>query len=453
MENNEQTNPRRLDVKKLPQLPPPAKKIANDPARAVDRVADLKTQAVTATTLSDLLGLPGMRVVQFAIEEENQAHYLHLFCEHEHDVALCPRCLQATSQVHDQKERCVRHLDIWEMKTLVHFPQRRFKCAVCNRPFTENLEWIEPKRRQTNNFEIHIYEQVKRKMPRKQVALQEGLHEATVLEIFKRRAQRAARKLEQRPVRVLGVDEIALHKGHKQYALVLSDLERREVIAVLPNRLKETFVKWLEALTEAERRAIKVVSMDMWEAYRRAVQEMLPHADIVADRFHVMKQLNHQIDLIRRSMQRKAKKSGDEALYQVLKGNRWVLLKKRSELNPEQEAKLRTILATSSELRALYLLREEFHIICDKIDDRARAERFLSAWIWKAMLTGSRYLRRFVKTLRNWWHEFLNYFIDRVTQGFVEGVNRAIRGIITRAFGYRNFDNFRLQVLVECGGG
>ncbi len=163
--------------------------------------------------------------------------------------------------------------------------------------------------------------------------------------------------------------------------------------------------------------------------------------------------INHQIDLIRRSIQRKAKKDKDEALYQALKGSRWALLKNRSKLTPEQEAQLCTILAVSDELRAIYLLKEEFRTICDKITDRARAQRFLRAWTGKALATGSRYLIRFVKTLRNWWHEFLNYFDDRVTQGFVEGINRAIRGIINRAFGYRNFDNFRLQVLVECGGG
>jgi len=189
------------------------------------------------------------------------------------------------------------------------------------------------------------------------------------------------------------------------------------------------------------------------EAYRQVVRKMLPHAQIVADRFHVMKRLNHQIDLVRRSMQRKAKKDGNEALYQVLKGSRWVLLKRRSALNAEQEAQLRTILAISEELRVVYLLKEEFRTICDKITDRTRAQRFLLAWTWEAVITGNRYLIRFVKTLRNCWHEFLNYFDDRVTQGFVEGINRAIRGIINRAFGYRNFDNFRLQVLVECAGG
>ena len=441
-------------MKKPLQLPaPPSKKIPKDAARAVKRVDSLTTQAVTAKTLSDLLGLPGMRFTRFAIEEENEEQYLHLFCEHEHDVAMCPRCLKATTRVHEEEDRCVRHLDIWGMKTLMHFPQRRFDCGVCGKPFTENLEWIGPKRRQTNVFEVHVYERVKNKTPRKQVALQERLHEATVLDIFKRQAKRAVRRTDdRRRVRVLGVDEISLRKRHKQFALVLSDLERRRVIAVLPNRLKKTFEEWLDSLTEEERRAIKVVSMDMWKAYRQAVRKKLPHAQIVADRFHVMKQLNHQIDLIRRSIQRKAKKDKDEALYQALKGSRWALLKNRSKLTPEQEAQLCTILAVSDELRAIYLLKEEFRTICDKITDRTRAQRFLWAWTGKALATGSRYLIRFVKTLRNWWHEFLNYFDDRVTQGFVEGINRAIRGIINRAFGYRNFDNFRLQVLVECGG-
>lgn len=439
-------------MKKLPYLPSPPKKTPRDAARAVKRVDSLTTQAVTVTTLSELLDLPGMIITRFAIEEENKEQNLHLFCDHERDVAICPRCLTPTSQIYERKARCVRHLDIWRMKTLVHLPRRRFDCEVCGKPFTENLEWIDAKRRQTNDFEIHIYECVKHKLPRKQVALQEGLHEATVLEIFKRQAKRAVRQVDSGLVSILGVDEISVRKGHKQYVLVLSDLKRRRVVAVLPNRLKKTFEEWLGGLPEKERRAVKVVSMDMWEAYRQAVRKMLPHAQIVADRFHVMKQLNHQIDLIRRSIQRKAKKDENEVLYQALKGSRWALLKRRSKLNSEQEACLRTILDVSDELRAIYLLKEEFRTICDKITDRAQAQRFLSAWSWKAVFTGSRYLARFVKTLRNWWHEFLNYFNDRVTQGFVEGINRAIRGIINRAFGYRNFGNFRLQVLVECAG-
>ena len=108
------------------------------------------------------------------------------------------------------------------------------------------------------------------------------------------------------------------------------------------------------------------------------------------------------------------------------------------------------ILAASTEMRAMYLLKEEFRTICEQIKTKKRAESFLRSWILRAEWSGSRYLRKFAKTLRNWWNEFLNYFEQGVTQGFVEGINRAIRGIINRCFGFHRFDHFRLQVLAEC---
>ena len=239
-----------------------------------------------------------------------------------------------------------------------------------------------------------------------------------------------------------------MRKGHKNFALVLSELEKRCVIAVLDNRLQETLEEWFDSLDEQQRGAIKVVSMDMWNPYRYAVRKKLPKAEIVADRFHVVKQLNHQLNLLRRKLQREA----DEDLTKILKGCRWILLKNRCDLTPKEEKKLELILETCPELREIYLLKEEFRTICEKINDKAQAERFLKVWVYKALVTGNRYLQKFVNTLRNWWREFLNYFDERITQGFVEGLNRAIRGIINRAFGYRNFDYFRLQVLIEHGG-
>lgn len=424
----------------------PKKKITNDASRAVKRVTDLDIQVVTPETLTALLDLPGMRVVGFAIENQDGQEYLHLFCEHCHEVAVCPRCGKVVTGGYDDKDRSVRHLDVWGKRTIVHFPRRRFECTKCGKPFTELLVWIDPKRRQTLAFEQYIYECIcKKKMSRKQGALQERLHEETVLGIFKRWAKQSVRQSKRRRVRVLGIDEIYL--GHKEYVLVLSDIERRCVIEVLPNRLKATLEKWLDGLSKEERRAIEVVSMDMWEAYRQAVRNKLSHASIVADRFHVMKQLNHQLDLLRRNL----RKNGDETVAELLKNSRWILLKNRCDLKPEEEAKLLRILEASDELRTIYLLKEEFRTLCDKIKGRDRAKRFLRAWTWRAEMSGSRYLRRFAKTLHNWWQEFLNYFAGGVTQGFVEGINRAIRGIINRAYGFHKFEHFRLQVLVECG--
>lgn len=427
-------------------LPLAAPKISQDGAKASQRIHPDFFQPVTVETLTELLGLAGLKVSQYFIEKEKGSQYLHLWCEHEYDVAVCPRCQKAAGSGYDHKRRSVRHLEVFGMRSIIHFDKRRFDCEVCGRPFSERLSWLEPKRRQTEAYEAHIYQQVK-KTARKHVAEAEGLSEGTVLDIFKRKAKEKQRGVEPGPLRLLGVDEIAVRKGHKQYALVLTDLERRCVVAVFDNRSQATFEQWLEGLSQQEQRAIKVVSMDMWNPYRYAVRRKLARAKVVADRFHVVKQLNHQLNLLRRKLQREA----DEALAEILQGSRWLLLKNRANLTPDEEEQLALILAAAPELRQVYLLKEEFRTIGNKLKDKKQAERFLKVWVYKAQATGNRYLLKFVKTLQNWWSEFLNYFDDGITQGFVEGTNRAIRGIIHRAFGFRDFANFRLQVLVELG--
>jgi transposase len=245
----------------------------------------------------------------------------------------------------------------------------------------------------------------------------------------------------------LGLDEIALKKRHKQYVLVLSDLERRCVLAVLPTREQKALVTWLKTLPASEKKAIRVVSMDMWRPYRTFVQKELPQAQIVADRFHVMKNLNEQLSKARRQIQRQA----DEDTAEALKGSRWLLVRNRDTLTVEQEQQLLTALTADNNLRQAYLLKEEFRLIFERIHDREQARRFLMAWIFKVQQTHNRYLLTFVKTLQNWWAEILNYFDERITNGFVEGMNRAIRSIIWRACGFRNFENFRLQILAEHG--
>ncbi len=91
-----------------------------DAARGVHRVDSLQLQQVIPETLTELLELPGQRVKHFAVESEGDVRTLHLFCEHTHDIAVCPRCGEPTDGGYDQKERCVRHLDIWGMRSLIH---------------------------------------------------------------------------------------------------------------------------------------------------------------------------------------------------------------------------------------------------------------------------------------------------------------------------------------------
>jgi transposase len=140
----------------------PAPKIAKDAAQAVKRIDHLHFLPITKESLSTFLDLPGINVTHCHIENQEGKQYLHLSCEHEQDIAICPTCQQPCFSGYDTKDRSVRHLDLFGMATILHFPQRRFGCSVCGKPFTEQLEWIDKKRRQTRAFEDYIYERVKK---------------------------------------------------------------------------------------------------------------------------------------------------------------------------------------------------------------------------------------------------------------------------------------------------
>ena len=380
----------------------------------------------------------------YTLRREGAYYVLHVWCTHLNNVAICPKCGAVTLTIHDEKKRCIRHLSLWGKITFLHFLARRFKCQECGQVFTEELPFAEPHRRQSIAFEEQVYESCL-SGTRKKVAEKECLSHSVVKEIFYRWAKAKIKRTDMIRTRILGIDEISLKKRHKQFVLIISDIERRCVLAVLPERTKESLETWIDNLSAAQRKAIRYASIDMWKPYYYAVRNKLPRARIVVDRFHVVKQLNGRISQIRSKIQRN---SSDE-IKQVLKGSRWLLVWNRSELSEKKEESLEKILDLCPEIRKIYLLKEEFRLIFEKVNDRARAEKYLRAWKYKAMNTGDNFMKKFIGTLQNWWGEILNYFIERITNGFVEGMNGAIRIIIRRAFGYRNFESFRLQVLAE----
>lgn len=419
---------------------------ALDAARAVKQGIHTMICWVEEATLTQLLDLPHFTVRGYSVERASTQDILHLFCEYRLAVGICPHCQTVSTTIKQYKERCVRDCDVWGKRTFLHFRIRRFECSECGLRFTEELPSIGWRRRQTYRFEQEVYRHCRR-CSRKETAESYHLSQSTVQGIFKKWAKEHCSQLSWKKVRVLGMDEIALKKRHKQYVLVLSDLERRCVLAVLPTREQKALATWLKTLSSGEKKAIRVVSMDMWRPYRAFVEKELPQAQIVADRFHVMKNLNQQLTKARRQIQRQA----DEATAKALKGSRWLLVRNRDTLTDEQEQLLLTAIAADADLRQAYLLKEEFRLIFERIHDRERARRFLMAWIFKVQQTHNKYLLAFVKTLQNWWSEILNFFDERITNGFVEGINRAIRSIIWRACGFRNFENFRLQILAEHG--
>jgi len=176
---------------------------------------------------------------------------------------------------------------------------------------------------------------------------------------------------------VINLDEFALKKGHGNFALVISAPAEGYVLDVLPNRERETLEKWLDGLSEEQRKAIKVVNVDMWEPYTLAVKAKLAHATIVVDRFHVMKNLNHCLTQARREIQNHA----PAEIKEQLKGSRWILVKNQKDLTEKERAKLETIYQVSPELKTCHELKELFRLLFDTLTNRAEAKCALQIWM------------------------------------------------------------------------
>jgi transposase len=244
-------------------------------------------------------------------------------------------------------------------------------------------------------------------------------------------------------VRVLCLDEIAPHKGHGRYYLIISAPELGIVLDVLKDRKKASLEAWLEARGAAWCAAVEVCCADMWDAYHEAAQAKLPNARLTVDRFHVMKNLNDAVTKARRAIQKQA----DDVTKAALKGCRWLLVKNVENLTTEEHEKLHAMLAASPDLKACYDLKEDFRRWFNETPDRPTAEQGLQDWIARVEASGLKALHAFVTTLTHWWERILNYFDGRHSNGFAEGVNLKIKWLNRRGFGYRNFDHFRLLVL------
>lgn len=245
-------------------------------------------------------------------------------------------------------------------------------------------------------------------------------------------------------MRAICFDEISLHRGHGKFVLVISAPELGLVLDVLPDRNKETLLKWLEERGTEWCAAVQYACSDMWDAYQQAAEQKLPNARRVVDRFHVMKNLNDALTKARRAIQ----KDADEQTKELLKGCRWLLVKNRENLSEEQEKQLADMLKASPELKHCYELKETFRDLFNQDLTPKAAEKRLRCWIAKVEATSFKSLKSFVNTLRNWWQQILNYFDGRFNNGFAEGVNLKIKMLNRRGYGYRNFNSFRLHVLV-----
>ena len=394
--------------------------------------------------LTELLDLPQVEVLQYTLPD---AERLVLTLGWQTDLAVCPTCAHISTAVHGDygAPRTVRDLDIGGRRCYLRFTPRQFKCAQCQDTFVERLMWLEPRQHLTRRLENTIYALIRRTNVIEAVR-HYGESEDVVRSIFVRHATAQVTARGYPLVNVLHVDEIAPHKGHGNYQLILSSPEVG-VLDVLENRLKATLEAWFAERGPEWCAAVQEFHTDMWRAYHDVARAQLPNVPMTtADHFHVIDNLNTALGEVRKTIQRTA----DSATREVLKGSRWLVLKSREALTEQEQEHLDIILDAVPALACNYTLKEDFRAIYQLRDPQAAAEA-LDQWLEQARTTGHTAMQTFVNTVTNWREEILSYFRTRGSNGFAEGVNNKIKLVLRRAFGCPNFEHFRLRIIVAFG--
>lgn len=249
-------------------------------------------------------------------------------------------------------------------------------------------------------------------------------------------------------MRRLGIDEIALRKGQGDYIVVLVDLERRVPLGFAPSRRQEDVRKVLEGWGEAVLNQVIEVSIDLSGNYKGLVNKLLPNADIVADRFHVMKIVNQDLNAARQALRKANQEQTDEVekirIEAVLKQSKFALLKPEENLTEKQKAKLDEIRRVLPSLAQMHQHKEAFRAIFEQVEDWGDGTFQLLDWLAEAQET----FKESVGTICRWFAEVTGYFDNRTTSGAVEGINNKLKLIKRSGYGFRNFDNFQLRCLI-----
>ena len=338
--------------------------------------------------------------------------------------------------------RIVRDLPIAGKVVELHLESRQFHCPDCNRYVHEHFGFVGNGRTMTKRYEKHVYESCKNSTIER-VSLQENIVWDSVQSIFTHYAKQETSFLSSYQPTRIGIDEFAIKKGHKDFATVLVDLDRGYVLDVLNFRVKEELIAYFKAKGSDFCSKIAVFSCDLWDGFISTARTVFPNADIIADRFHCSKLLNEVLDQERRKLRYEFKQEAD---YKNIK---WLLFKHWKTLNDKQKRTLLKVFKKSPILRQLYFTKNEWGNIFEDDMSKDKAQEVLQIWIADAKKINHKGLNTFIKTLETHFEIILNFFTHRLSNGIVEGINNVIKMIKRTAFGFRNFDNFKLKILCQ----
>ena len=372
----------------------------------------------------------------------------------------CPVCQQPCSGYDAREERAWRHLDSCAFETWLVACLPRVSCPT-HGVKTVSVPWAAPHSRFTLAFACFAVRVLRATQVQAQAAnllrlTPDEVHYLMEREVEAGLSRRAeAVKHHPEPLAHLTLDE--KHYGPGQcYLTVLGDLEGQRAFAVGESRIKAAVIPLLEgALTPEQRPGVRTVSVDLWEGFHAACQQVLPQADLVYDRFHAAAELNEALDETRRAEHRHLRATapvpvGRRHARSPLSGTRHWWLRPAETLTEERRAVLAAGLSAGWETARVWEVKEAFREFFEQ-ESEAAGEQFLTRWLARARAVGNRHLTRVAGLFEQHREKLLAALRHHRSNAFGEYLNSRISELKQRARGFRRFAGYRRAILFHLG--
>ena len=404
------------------------------------------------------LDIPDVAVLR--VQQNQQRDYL-LTVESTLEGTRCQYCGRKLTHFHGHGRWIkLRHLPILGRRVYIRLRPKQYGCPDCgNKITTQQPDWYAAKSPHTKAYDEYLMLSLVNSTV-EDVSQKERLGYAAVTGAVRRCINTRVAWDEFAELGVIGIDEIALLKGRKDYVAIITSQQaagRVVVLAILPDRKKETVRQFLESIPCCLWPTMATVCTDMWDGYVNAAKEFAeahPEValEVVTDRYHVAKNYRDCVDTLRKSECRRLKKELPEAEYEAVKGMMWIVRKNYRDLTTDERARLRTLFKLTPRLKTAYTFREELTAIFEMSLSKAQAQVRLRKWAAKVRRSSLTCFDAFLTTLHNWFEEITNYFRDRLSSGFVEGLNNKIKTLKRRCYGIRNITTLFQRLYLDLEG-
>ncbi|MFO3242107.1 ISL3 family transposase, partial [Legionella pneumophila] len=385
-----------------------------------------------------ILNLPGFSIVKVS-------GYQPLLLDVSYNrLARCGHCQSKKVRKKSSYLREVHHELIGHRRSILRFKAYKLYCHDCGRYGNQQFPGINKHQRATWRAQSAVFHEHSRGVSQKDLSERYKKGKATIERWYQRHYEEQNRELLNRPCPiVLGIDEHFFSKK-EGFATTFCDLRKHKVFDVVRGRREKELKEYLQQLPGKER--VKVICMDLSSTYRSLVKKYFPNAMIVADRFHVIRLIQHQCMMTCRE------------LSSEIKNNRGILALLRTRpdnLSDEKKVKRDTFFTENPAIESIYQFQQQLHSLLMKRaltqhECRKVIPTFLDM-LSELKQSGFKALASLGRTLCAWKDEVARMWRFSKSNGITEGFHRKMKLIQRRAYGFRNFENYRVRVRVLCG--